>query len=163
MTARPADRDTWTTPHPLYQWAQSVAGGAFDYDAACDVDNALATPLWSRPGFTIRDSLSHRWPDGCRIFCNPPYSNIDPWVEAALDCHSLVALLIMSPNGEERFHKLIPRALEYTVVGRIGFLGPDGKPVNGNTRGSSLFLVNSGQLNGQRVVVRRDEIYKAFP
>jgi phage N-6-adenine-methyltransferase len=162
MTGRPADRDTWTTPLSVYRWAQHVAGGAFDYDAACDSNNALATPLWSRPEFTPGDSLSHRWPDGCRIFCNPPYSDIDPWVAYALGCASLTAMLIMSPNGEERFFDLIPNAFEFTLVGRIGFLGANGKPINGNTRGSSLFLINAGQYNGQRRIIRRSTIFRDF-
>jgi hypothetical protein len=68
-------------------------------------------------------------------------------------------MLIMSPNGEDRFEQLFPRAHEIHIVGRIGFLGFDGKPVSSNTRGSSLFLINPPFGAGQRSFVLREDIY----
>lgn len=149
-------RDAWRTPAQVFDWAESLVGG-FTYDAACTEDNCLQRPLWLREGFAEGDSLSAPWPDNCAIYCNPPYSKIEPWVDAALACKSVVAMLIMSPNGEERYARLIPRAHEIHIVGRIAFIGPDDKPVNGNTRGSSLFLINTYGA-GSRSIVSRDEV-----
>lgn len=154
-------KDDWRTPTPVFHWARERVGGAFDYDAACTLENSLATPLWtpSAGGFKAHDSLSAPWPNDMVIWCNPPYSKIDPWIDAALACKSTVAMLIMSPNGEERFARLLPRAHEIHIVGRIGFLDRNGKPVNGNTRGSSLFVINPPFGASQRTWVSREEIY----
>lgn len=162
------DRDSWRTPPELYDWAERLVGG-FQYDAACTKANALSAPLWERTGFKSGDSLSHAWPDGSTIWMNPPYSDIDPWLDRALECTSLVAMLIMSPNGESRFGRLLPRAHEINIVGftddrgrersgRVSFIGPDGKPVNNNTRGSSLFLINNANGLGQRTFVTLDKV-----
>lgn len=153
-------KNEWRTPIEVFEWAQALTG-QFTDDAACRLHNALAKPLWQRPGFGLGDSLSGRWPDDAVIWCNPPYGRgeADPFIEAALACKSLVAMLIMSPNGEDRFEQLFPRAHEIHIVGRIGFLGFDGKPVSGNTRGSSLFLINPPFGAGQRSFVLREEIY----
>lgn len=153
-------RDSWRTPPEVVDWAKGVIGGGFDFDAACTHRNKVAEPLWNCGlDFTPGDSLSHRWPNHVSIWANVPYSRIDPWVDAALACKSLVAMLIMSPNGEERFARLIPRSHEIHIVGRIAFLDADGKPAKGNTRGSSLFLINAPFGLGQRSFVTRDEIY----
>lgn len=153
-------RDSWRTPPEVVDWAAGLVGGQFDADAACTLANSIAEPLWHpQLGFTKQDSLSAPWPDDLVVYANPPYSNIDPWVDAALACKSLVAMLIMSPNGEERFARLIPRSHEIHIVGRIAFLGADGKPAKCNTRGSSLFLINNRYGLGQRSFVTRDEIY----
>lgn len=152
-------KDEWRTPAQILSWAITKAG-YFHFDAACDANNAVATPLWRHSSnFESGNSLSAKWPGNRVIWCNPPYSKIDPWVDAALNCNSTVAMLIMSPNGEERFARLLPRAHEIHIVGRIGFLDGNGKPVNGNTRGSSLFLINPPFGAGQRTWVSREEIY----
>lgn len=155
-------KNEWRTPPEVVRWAERLVGQPFDLDAACTEENCVAlAPLWKRPGFAYGNSLSAPWPDGGVIWCNPPYGRgeADPFIEAALACKSLVAMLIMSPNGEDRFEQLFPRAHEIHIVGRIGFLGFDGKPVSGNTRGSSLFLINPPFGAGQRSFVLREEIY----
>lgn len=150
-------KDEWRTPPEVFNWARGLVDEIY-WDAACTADNALATPLWRQGRFKEGDSLSASWPDNTTIWCNPPYSNIDPWIDAALDCQSVVAMLIMSPNGEERFARLIPRAHEIHIVGRLAFISGNGKPVAGNTRGSSLFLINARWGAGQRSIVTRDEV-----
>lgn len=154
-------KNEWRTPPEVVAWASSIIGQPFDFDAACTIHNAIAYPLWRRSDFKGGDALSAPWPDNSFIWCNPPYGRgkADPFIEKALACKSLVAMLIMSPNGEDRFEQLFPRAHEIHIVGRIGFLGFDGKPVSGNTRGSSLFLINPPFGAGQRSFVLREDIY----
>jgi phage N-6-adenine-methyltransferase len=161
------DRDSWRTPIEIFDWAERLVGG-FEYDGACTMDNALAVPLWTRTGFVDGDSLSHEWPNDSNIWLNPPYSNIKPWVERALACKSVVAMLVMSPNGEGVYDSLMRQSHEINITGwregqryrsgRIGFIGPNGRPVNGNPRGSSLFLINSRFGLGQRTFKQLDEI-----
>lgn len=163
-------RDSWRTPPEVFEWASGLVGG-FDFDAACTMDNALSYCLWSSGAFTDSDSLSARWPDGAKIWCNPPYSNIDPWIDAALACKSLVAMLILSPNGEARFDRLLKASHEIAITGyvdekgrdrsgRIAFIDEDGRAVNGNTRGSSLFLINPPYGAGQRSFVTIEQVMR---
>lgn len=164
-----SDRDSWRTPPEVFRWASGLIGG-FDYDAACTSLNCLAPPLWERAGFRAGDSTSHKWPDGARIWLNPPYSNPDPLLRKALACSSITCALIMSPNGEARFEALMKQSHEIAIVGwrdgfrdcsgRISFIGPNGKPVSGNTRGSSLFIINAPEGRGQRSFIRLEEVMR---
>lgn len=147
------ERDSWRTPPEVFHWASDMVGG-FQYDTACTVRNALAMPLWK--GRRDHDALACRWRG--RLWCNPPYSDIGPWIDKALDCVGIVALLIPSPNGESYYARLIPAAYEIYISGRLAFLDSDGEPRKGNTRGSSLFLLGGRWRPGVRIMVERDYI-----
>lgn len=131
--------------------------GGFDFDTACTKQNALATPVWFNRQCN-RNALLVPWSG--KSWCNPPYSDIDPWVEHALAQPALTALLVPSPNGETRYATLCRQAREYMIVGRISFIGAAGDPVDGNPRGSSLFLINAGS-RGRRTVIERAAIWRA--
>lgn len=51
---------------------------AFTVDAAASADNAMLPRYWTQED----DALMKSW-SGERVWCNPPYSNINPWVEKA--------------------------------------------------------------------------------
>lgn len=71
----------------------------FTVDAAASADNALLPRFWS-----VEDSgLRHDW-NGERVWCNPPYSSIDPWVMKAHDTTSgLVAMLLPANRTEQKW------------------------------------------------------------
>lgn len=161
------ERDSWRTPPWLFAYAESLIG-KIGLDAACSAGNALAKPLWDACDtvddvWIEEDSLHPAaiWPCKAKIWINPPYSDIKPWVRKAIDSGALCVLLIPSPNGEAIYQELIPVAHEIHIAGRIAFIGADGKPKNGNTRGSSLFIVN-GYSRGTRTVINRDEVAAKF-
>lgn len=66
----------------------------FTIDAAASDDNHVLPRYWTRE----QDALSQSWL-GERVWCNPPYSDIGPWVEKAWlameeeGCHLVVMLL----------------------------------------------------------------------
>ena len=67
---------------------------------------------------------------GCRVFCNPPYSQIDKWVEKAFyetkQENTLVVMLIPSRTDTRYFHNYIYGRTEIRFVkGRLKF--GDGK------------------------------------
>ena len=67
---------------------------------------------------------------GCRVFCNPPYSQIAKWVEKAFretrEDNTLVVLLIPSRTDTRYFHDFIYQRAEIRFVkGRLKF--GDGK------------------------------------
>lgn len=78
--------------------------------------------------YTISDNdLNHSWA-GYRVFCNPPYSEIDKWVEKAFyetkNPNTLVVLLIPSRTDTRYFHNFIMNRAEIRFVkGRLKFGG----------------------------------------
>jgi len=77
--AATAQSDDWRTPRWLFQALD--AEFAFDCDAAADAGNALC------PAFIERVEnypLHLDPPGGSRFFCNPSYSNIEPFIRRAL-------------------------------------------------------------------------------
>lgn len=50
----------------------------FTVDAAASHDNAVLPRYWTR----AEDGLAQSW-DGERVWCNPPFSRLEPWVEKA--------------------------------------------------------------------------------
>lgn len=146
------ERDTWRTPKYIFDYAQKIIGN-IDFDTACDYENSLANPIFYESD--IRDALACEWKGIC--WCNPPYSNISPWIEKAIISNAITVMLIPSPNGESYYGKLIENSHEIAIQGRISFIGADGKPKNGNTRGSSLFIIN-GYAKSSRSIVLRDSM-----
>jgi phage N-6-adenine-methyltransferase len=69
----------------------------FTVDAAASVHNALLPRFWTK--FT--DGLLQPW-EGERVWCNPPYSNIRPWVEKAAKREADLAVLLLPANRTEQ-------------------------------------------------------------
>lgn len=63
---------------PPGDFAPLQARFAFTVDAAASEDNAKLPRFWTK----ATDGLSQDW-RGERVYCNPPYSSIEPWVEKA--------------------------------------------------------------------------------
>ncbi len=82
-----AERDTWRTPRYVFGYAANLVGG-IDFDTACDMENYLSTPIFY--GKETNDSLAVEWSGRC--WCNPPYSNITPWIEKAIASDAITAM-----------------------------------------------------------------------
>jgi phage N-6-adenine-methyltransferase len=67
--------DNWRTPDWLFKALEIEF--AFECDGAADAENAKCA-LWSN------NIIEDPPPAGLRVFCNPPYSNIMPFVVRAL-------------------------------------------------------------------------------
>lgn len=52
----------------------------FTVDAAASVENALLPRFWTKAD----DALRQLW-SGERVWCNPPFSNLEPWLHKAWD------------------------------------------------------------------------------
>jgi phage N-6-adenine-methyltransferase len=77
------------------------------------------TPLHERFGFTVdvaalphnakceryftpaQDGLKRSWA-GERVWCNPPYSNIEPWVEKANTSNAAIVVMLLPANRTEQ-------------------------------------------------------------
>lgn len=171
-----SDRDCWRTPPEVFRWLDRRFN--FDIDLAASDENTMVKPIQLANGSIIRrhfaienDSLKLPWHKFARTaFCNPPYSDIDPWlkkaeVEAGLGLTT--AFVIPAPNGEDRYGESVFGVASEMIfiTGRIAFLRPDGTPVPGNTRGSCVVIYEAHNVgNGVTAMrhVHRDWIMETF-
>ena len=161
----PEDRDEWKTPPWLFEWLDD----RFDFhvDLAATERNALCSLYYTKDD----DSLSMAWHTfdyATKGWCNPPYSNIDPWLDKAIleQQHGFLTVMVFpSPNGEERFGQVFSHASEIIdIVGRVHFLRPDGTECKQNTRGTSIYIFDPARIGAacQRWWVMRDELIKQY-
>lgn len=121
-----ARRQDWQTPREIFDPLHAEYG--FDLDGASDGPNALlpdaSTPEDPKP-----------W-SGRRVFCNPPWSAIAPFVELAATA-DLAVLLVPARTNSRWFH----RALELGAKTRFFLRRP--KFVGGGSSSpvDCLFLV----------------------
>ena len=123
---------------PLTDFAQLQKRFRFTVDVAASVEN---TKL--RRFYTIKENgLFQSW-KGERVYCNPPYSNIKPWIEKSWSEAEAELIVCLLPNNraeqkwwQEWVEPYRDRGLGLTVEflpNRIRFMRPD-KPVMRNDR-----------------------------
>lgn len=80
------------------EWfAELDARFRFTVDAAATAQNARCARYFTRE----TDGLEQSW-EGERVWCNPPYSNIRPWVEKAIQRRAEIAVLLLPANRTEQ-------------------------------------------------------------
>jgi phage N-6-adenine-methyltransferase len=110
---------------------------AFTIDAAASPENAKLPRFW-----TIEDdALEQDW-TGERIYCNPPYSSIEPWCEKAHRGGAELVVMLLPANRTEQGwwqRQIEPQrragliAVEF-IQGRMRFLKPGQKHIRPNER-----------------------------
>jgi phage N-6-adenine-methyltransferase len=136
-----SDKDCWATPLWVFD-ALDIEFG-FWLDAAASHHNALCAHHLTEQD----DALNSAWNSHGAIWCNPPYSNIRPWVEkAAEQCDQqrrAIVMLVPEDMSVGWFSKALETVDEVRVVtdGRINFINATtGKEQKGNSKGS-MFLI----------------------
>ncbi|WP_018694223.1 phage N-6-adenine-methyltransferase [Algicola sagamiensis] len=142
----PSIRDLWETPPWLFVALDEIYG-PFQLDAAAsdknkkchrflsEKDNALSID-W----FALLDSDGHQ---DKKVWVNPPYSNIQPWVDKAKEQQAkgvFTVMLVPDTASVGWWPQSGVNVLRITK-GRISFINAESKKrVHGNTQGSALFL-----------------------
>nr|ADV36401.1 phage N-6-adenine-methyltransferase [Edwardsiella phage eiAU] len=130
--------------------------GSFEIDAAAADHNPLVADYW-----TLADNaLVQDW-SGKPVWCNPPYSDIGPWVEKAATAEFCVMLVPadtsvkwFAPAGE------LGASVIFITRGRLRFIhNATGKPGPSNKMGS-CFLVFGGSRPGRVDFVTRAGVYQ---
>lgn len=135
-------RDLWQTPEFVFDYYDNRFG--FQWDLACDADNRLCE-FGSTEELSAFDTLSTQfWKTP--VWCNPPYSNIMPWVEKCIDISvksdTQVVMLIPADTSVKWFKKAFDNCTEcHFISGRLSFVNAETqKPVSGNNKGSVVFI-----------------------
>ncbi|WP_099116438.1 phage N-6-adenine-methyltransferase [Xenorhabdus ishibashii] len=150
-------KDLWQTPLPLFLALDLEF--RFYLDAAADAQNTLRAHY-----LTERDNaLECDWVSYGSIFCNPPYSNITPWVEkAAIECQKQlqpIVMLVPSDTSVGWFKLARETADEVRLVtgGRISFIPANLKiKVSRNTKGS-MFLIWRPFITPRKLITTVDK------
>lgn len=90
----------WRTPRPWFD--RLHAQFRFTVDAAAEPVNALLPRYWT----VKEDALKQDW-SGERVYCNPPYENLYPWVRKASNSSNLVVMVLPSNTETAWFHDFI--------------------------------------------------------
>ena len=114
-------KDDWETPQDLFDELDDEFH--FTLDPCADETNYKCDKYYTEED----NGLIQSW-KGETVFCNPPYSEIDKWVEKAFyetkNPGTLVVLLIPSRTDTRYFHNYIMNRAEIRFVkGRLKFGG----------------------------------------
>ena len=142
---------------PLDAFREFHARFGFSIDAAASYENAKMPRF-----YTEQDcGLTASWA-GERVYCNPPYSNIRPWIEKAWaeTAAELIVMLLPSNRTEQGWWQDLveprrdrddsPLSVEF-MRGRIRFLKRGQQEVKPNERppfGSCLLIWEPGKRKG---------------
>lgn len=112
--------DSYHTPEWLYK--------ALDAEFRFELDPCPFNPEYDPAIHT--DGLTIDW-TGKRIYCNPPYSCILPWVKKALGSNALTVFLVPVRSDTEWFSLLVMAGAEMRYMRkRIDFTNIAGKKVH---------------------------------
>ena len=124
----------WETPWELFNkldaaFAFTIDGAADNYNSKCqryisEAENAFTTELHNE-----------------RVFCNPPYANVDPWAKRFIrwrDTGNPVIALLQDKTDTIWFRKVWHESSQVRFLhGRVEFLGTR----TGNMHGAVVFVL----------------------
>lgn len=129
--------DTWLTPLNLIK----DIGGEFYLDPCAFPNHRTATHLISLPD----DGLATQWFG--RVWCNPPYSDVEPWLEKMLE-HGNGVALVFARMGTKWAQRQIPKCYAVQFLKRrVKFLKADGSEGNQPSCDSMLLYYGEQEIN----------------
>lgn len=163
------NRDAYSTPKEVFAVFNEEFNFAIDVAASCE--NALCATYFSEE----RSALTRDWfPDGSiswagqYAWCNPPYSDIGPWVAKAAEQSGKgigTVMLVMMDQSVGWYREAIKTCQEVRLVigGRLSFIDPStGKPAAGNNKGSMFIIWHPfGRTPVRYSHIERDEMLAA--
>ena len=128
------ETDEWYTP----AWLLERLGLTFTLDPCAPAGGVPWLPIGKH--FTAADDgLSQSWA-GERVWLNPPYSNLTPWLRKMAGHGDGVAVLFHRTDTAW-WHEVAPHATaKLEIAGRIHFARPDGTKAVHNAGGPSVLL-----------------------
>lgn len=153
-------RDSWRTPKAVFEYYNKR------FDFACDVAASIKNKLCNKC-YTAEYSaleVDRKWSRA--NWCNPPFSDVTPWIKKALeqkerDC--LTVMLLPADNSVKWFKLAFDNCNEcHFISGRLAFINEEtGKPVSGNNKGSVVFIFDPHSPIKQAVsLIDRNEMMR---
>lgn len=148
-------RDLWQTPKFVFRHYQKRF--KLTMDVAASDENSLLDVFYTESD----DALKNNW----SVFgnwCNPPYSDIMPWVDKAIEQMErgcLTVMLIPADTSVKWFKKAFDNCSEcHFISGRLAFINAETqKPVSGNNKGSVVFIFDpKSPFKSQTCLIDRD-------
>lgn len=150
-------KDLWQTPKELFNTIDK------EFNFVCDVAASYKNTFCKAYLDEEQNSLLCSW--GSVNWCNPPYSNITPWVNKTIEQHELgktIVMLVPADTSVKWFKLAYESCNEVRFIsGRISFINADTqKPVNGNNKGSVLFIWRGNAPKNSHTVtlIDRDDL-----
>lgn len=128
--------DEWATPVPLAnEWIERLA---LTWDGAASFANRKLPLFWSKE----QNALSLSWA-GKRLWINPPWSSVGPWVDKALQREAeIVCLLLPARTDTAWFRKLeTDRRVFRFFLGRVAFLDPESRGRTAPREGAMIAVI----------------------
>lgn len=125
----------WRTPQAMFDGLNDEY--EFTMDGASEAGNGLIARA-----STVENPLS--W-EGERVFCNPPWSDIRPFVEMAARADLAVLLVPARTNSRWFHHALDLGAVVRFFPGRVKFVRPDGSEGPGHNSPVDCVLLVFGE------------------
>lgn len=118
--------DEWETPQDLFDRLDEEFD--FEIDACATAENAKCVVYYDRE----QDGLSKNW-GGCRVWCNPPYSQVTSWVRKAfLESreYGTVIVMLLPARTDTKWYQnyVLNRAEVRFLKGRVKFGGQTNAP-----------------------------------
>jgi phage N-6-adenine-methyltransferase len=151
-------KDLWQTPKELFNTINK------EFNFVCDVAASYKNTFCKAYLDEEQNSLLCSW--GSVNWCNPPYSNVTPWVNKAIiehDAHNKTTVMLVPADTSVKWFKLAYESCNEVrfISGRISFINADTqKPVNGNNKGSVLFIWRGNAPKNSHTVtlIDRDDL-----
>lgn len=132
-------RDDWRTPWAIFAPLQAEYG--FTLDAAASTDNTLCPTYFDEQ----TNGLTSSW-EKHRVWVNPPYADIGPWVRKAIDAADedgvFSCLLLPASVDTAWWHLALRRAQVHLFRGRIAFVDPTGFGRSAPKQANCLVIVD---------------------
>lgn len=149
-------RDLWQTPEFIFNHYNARFN--FTTDVAATWENRLCD---DHRGLHF-DALLTGW--GESNWCNPPYSDVTPFIKKAIEEAEKGCTTVMLLNADtsvEWFKLAYDNCSEmHLIKGRISFINAlTKKPVNGNNKGQVVFVFNpKSPFKQQVMMIERDSM-----
>lgn len=170
MTNQQFDKNTWQTPKYVFNWLE-IKHGAFDVDGCASSENALCKE-YIDSDFDFLTCSMRGFQNCCekenlKIYVNPPYSNVKPFLIRAKELRDAGHLVVMLLNNEKstrwyqnHVHGVANEVID--IVGeRIAFIHPVTKQeIKGNSKGQMIVVFDPAMQDFAQRSVSLDFIKK---
>ena len=158
-----ASRDLWRTPRFVFDYYDKRFN--FWCDLAASESNTFCDEYYSEQDHSAFEAKKTDFAMGGNTWCNPPYSDIGPWVDLCVrlsrETGRVFVMLLPADTSVRWFATAMQECSEcHLISGRLSFISEEtGKPVSGNNKGSAVFIFDPhSQIRSQVVMVNRDDM-----